>query len=100
MNFFKPNFWDRNKISAFSILLLPISLIVKLLSLFKRYLTKLNHSPIPTICVGNIYLGGTGKTPLCVEIFSILKTLNMNPAFIRKKYDSHQDEVDLQKQIG
>ena len=24
----------------------------------------------------------------------------MNPAFIRKQYDSFQDEVDLQKQIG
>ena len=36
--------------------------------------------------VGNIYLGGTGKTPLSIEIFSILKNLNMNPVFIRKKY--------------
>tara|TARA_Y100000590_G_scaffold276707_1_gene310699 strand:+ start:4251 stop:5180 length:930 start_codon:yes stop_codon:yes gene_type:complete len=100
MNFFKPNFWDRNEISFFSILLFPISLLVKLLSLFKRYLTKINQSPIPIICVGNIYLGGTGKTPLCIEIFSILKNLNMNPAFIRKKYDSHKDEASLQKQIG
>ena len=50
--------------------------------------------------MGNIYLGGTGKTPLCVEIFSILKNLNMNPVFIRKKYNSFRDEVDLQKQVG
>ncbi|RZO49153.1 MAG: tetraacyldisaccharide 4'-kinase [Candidatus Pelagibacterales bacterium] len=100
MNFFKPKFWDRNKISISSILLFPISLLIKLLSLFKRTLTKTNSSSIPTICVGNIYLGGTGKTPLCIEIFSILKDLNMNPAFIRKKYASQQDEVNLQKKIG
>ena len=55
---------------------------------------------IEFICVGNIYLGGTGKTPLCVEIFSILKDLNMNPAFIRKQYASYQDEFELEKQIG
>jgi len=100
MNFFKPKIWDKNKISFFSIVLFPISLLIKLLILFKRYLTKTNQSSIPIICVGNIYLGGTGKTPLCIEIFSILKNLNMNPAFIRKKYDSFQDEVDLQKKVG
>ena len=100
MNFFKPKFWDKNQISFFSVLLFPISLLIKVLNFFKRFLTKTNQSSIPIICVGNIYLGGTGKTPLCIEIFSILKNLNMNPAFIRKKYDSFQDEVDLQKKVG
>jgi tetraacyldisaccharide 4'-kinase len=100
MNFFKPKFWDKNKISFFSILLFPVSLLIKVLSLFKRFLIKTNQSSIPIICVGNIYLGGTGKTPLCIEIFSILKNLNMNPVFVRKKYDSFQDEADLQKQVG
>ena len=100
MNFFKPKFWDKNKISFFSVLLFPVSLLIKVLSLFKRVLIKTNQSSIPIICVGNIYLGGTGKTPLCIEIFSILKNLNMNPAFIRKKYDTFQDEVNLQKQMG
>ena len=100
MNFFKPKFWDKNKISFFSILLFPISLLIKVLNLFKRFVIKTNQSSIPIICVGNIYLGGTGKTPLCIEIFSILKNLNMNPVFVRKKYDSFQDEVDLQKQVG
>jgi len=100
MNFFKPKFWDKNKISFFSVLLFPISLLIKVLSLFKRFLIKTNQSSIPIICVGNIYLGGTGKTPLCIEIFLILKNLNMNPVFVRKKYDSFHDEADLQKQVG
>jgi len=100
MNFFKPKFWDKNKISFFSVLLFPVSLLIKVLSLFKRFVTTTNQSSIPIICVGNIYLGGTGKTPLCIEIFSILKNLNMNPVFVRKKHDSFQDEVDLQKQVG
>jgi len=85
MNFFKPKFWDKNQISFFSVLLFPISLLIKVLNFFKRFLTKTNQSSIPIICVGNIYLGGTGKTPLCIEIFLILKDLNMNPVFIRKK---------------
>ena len=100
MSFFKPKFWDQNEISPLSILLFPISLLIKLLSFIKHLLTKSSQSSIPVICVGNIYLGGTGKTPLCIEIFSILKNLNMNPAFIRKQYDLFQDEADLQKSIG
>ena len=100
MIFFKPKFWDKNKISFFSILLFPISLFVKLLFFLKRSITDTYQCSIPVICVGNIYLGGTGKTPLCIEIFSILKNLNMNPVFVRKKYDSFQDEADLQKHKG
>ena len=85
MNFFKPKFWDKNKVSFFSILLYPITILIKFLIFLKIILTKTHDSPIPIICIGNIYLGGTGKTPLCIEIFSILKNLNMNPAFVRKR---------------
>ena len=100
MNLLKPKFWDKNKISFFAVLLLPITLLIKFLAFFKNLLTKKYKSSIPIICIGNIYLGGTGKTPLCIEIFSILKDLNMNPAFIRKQYAHFQDEADLQKRIG
>ena len=100
MKFFKPKFWDKNQISFFSILLFPIVLLIKLAIFFRKILTKKYQPSIPIICVGNIYLGGTGKTPLCIELFSILKNLNKNPAFIRKKYKSFQDEINLLKQIG
>jgi len=100
MNLFKPKFWDKNQISFLSVVLFPITLLIKFLVFFKALLTKKYESPIPIICVGNIYLGGTGKTPLCIEIFSILKNLNMNPAFIRKQYAHFQDETNLQKSIG
>jgi len=100
MNFFKPNFWDKNKISFLSILFFPISLLVKLSIFINYYLKKTYSFSIPIICVGNIYLGGTGKTPLCIEIFSILKKLNTNPAFIRKQYSSFQDELDMLKKSG
>jgi len=100
MKFLKPKFWDKKQISLFSILLFPIALFIKLLIFFKRFFTKNHRCSIPVICVGNIYLGGTGKTPLCIELFSILKSLNRSPVFIRKKYESFQDEINLLKQIG
>ncbi len=100
MKFLKPKFWDKKQISLFSILLFPIALFIKLLIFFKRFFTKNHRCSIPVICIGNIYLGGTGKTPLCIELFSILKGLKKNPVFIRKKYESFQDEINLLKQIG
>jgi len=100
MNFSKPKFWDKKQLTFLSTLLYPVALLIKLLFFLKKLFTKTHQYSIPIICVGNIYLGGTGKTPLCIEIFSILKNLNMNPSFIRKKYDSFNDEVELQQQIG
>ena len=100
MNFFKPKFWDKNQVSLFSILLLPLSLLIKLLSFFKCFLTKSKKSSIPIICVGNIYLGGTGKTPVCIELNNILKNLNKKTAYVRKKHDVYEDEKNLLEQSG
>ena len=100
MKFLKPRFWDNDQISLYSIFLLPASLLMQIINFVRRLMVKSHKFSIPIICVGNIYLGGTGKTPLCSELFSILKNLNKNAVFIRKKYDSFQDEINLLKQIG
>ena len=59
----KPKFWDQKKPNFFAYLLTPLSKIVTIYSLLKNK-TVLEFPNIRTICVGNIYLGGTGKTPL------------------------------------
>jgi len=100
MKFYKPKFWDKKNFSFLSFLLLPVSYLVIALSSLKKLIAKNKKISLPVICVGNIYIGGTGKTPLTLEIFNILKNLNKNPAFIRKKYQNHKDEVVLQKQFG
>ena len=72
MNFKKPKFWDYKKLSFWSTLLLPLSVIYLLIITLKKILSKFKTYPKnshPIICVGNIYLGGTGKTPLVKEIF-------------------------------
>ena len=96
----KPKFWDKNQISIWSILLMPITIIIILFNYFKfKKYKKLNFS-IPIICVGNIYIGGTGKTPLAIEIYKILKSLNKKPAFIRKFYQNHNDEHSMLRKFG
>ena len=103
MQFKKPLFWDYQKISIWSVLLFPISIIyliiiqvIRVSAIFKTH----EKSPISVICVGNIYLGGTGKTPLVREIFNIIKSLGKNPAFIKKYYSYLSDEIEMLKDTG
>jgi tetraacyldisaccharide 4'-kinase len=100
MKFYKPRFWDRNKFSIWPYVYYPFSVIVNLISLLKFKYSKIEKFNIPIILVGNIYLGGTGKTPLCIEIFQILKLLKLNPAFVKKHREKYADETKLLENIG
>ena len=90
----KPQFWKK-KNNIISLLLLPFSLFIQLLMIIKKRLTIQYSFKIPIICVGNIYLGGTGKTPLSIMIAQELKKLKRNPAIIKKYYSEHFDEHNL-----
>ena len=100
MNFKKPDFWDYKRVSFWSILLFPLSLIFLLISKTIRILKTQKKFPVPVICVGNIYVGGTGKTPLALEIFNIIKSLGKNPGFVKKYYDYLDDEISMLKKAG
>jgi tetraacyldisaccharide 4'-kinase len=80
--------------------LLPISLFYQILISLKKLITIKKKFSIPIICVGNIYIGGTGKTPLAIKIFEILKELNKNPVIIKKNYKNHEDEISLIRNYG
>ena len=100
MNFRKPEFWDDSRLSFWSLILYPFSIIFLLGSLLDRLFKIEKKFPIPIICVGNIYVGGTGKTPLALEIFKIIKSNEKNPGFIKKGYDYLYDEIEMLKKIG
>ena len=100
MNFKKPKFWDQSSISFWSILLFPFSLVFLLTSLIIKIFKTQKKFSIPIICIGNIYVGGTGKTPLTSEIFKILKSSGKNPGFVKKSYSYLSDEITMLKKIG
>ena len=99
MYFKKPKFWDNKNLSIFAIILLPFAQIIRVINFLKSLKTP-NRFRVPVICVGNIYLGGTGKTPLSVEIFEITKSLGKKPAFVKKFYPFVQDEIEILKTKG
>ena len=83
MMMIKPKFWDK-KIGLISILLLPFSLIVLFLIFLKRNFTKNNSFKIPVICIGNIYIGGTGKTPMSIFLSKALVRFGKKTCYYQK----------------
>ena len=99
MKFKKPKFWDIKKPNIYSYILLPIAFLIQVFVYFKKK-TKINDFKIKTICVGNIYVGGTGKTSLCIKINEILKKKNIRSCFIKKFYKDQLDEQKILKKRG
>jgi tetraacyldisaccharide 4'-kinase len=96
MNFKKPRFWDYKKPTVLSYLLLPFTLPLIINNFFLKLKKKDEfNNKITRICVGNIYVGGTGKTPLVIKIFQILNQLNYKTAVIKKFYRNHFDEQKI-----
>ena len=95
MKFKKPKFWDYKKPNIISYLLLPISLLLAILKIvIDALIKKKKYLSIKTICVGNIYLGGTGKTSLSLKINEILGS-KVKSCFIKKYYSNQIDEQKI-----
>ncbi len=95
MKFKKPKFWDLKKPNFLSFLLLPFTIPIKLNNFFLNRKSKAKIEKIKTICVGNIYVGGTGKTPTTIELYNILKELKLRVCVGKKFYPKHSDESML-----
>ncbi len=96
MKLFKPKFWDK-KIGVLAIFFLPFSLVYKIILFLIKNFSTGNEFSIPVICVGNIYLGGTGKTPASIFIAKEFEKRGKKIAIVRKYYESHKDEHNLIK---
>jgi tetraacyldisaccharide 4'-kinase len=95
MKFTKPKFWDFQKPNIYAYLLLPFTLPVRLNNFLSNHKSKIKPNEVKTICVGNIYLGGTGKTPSVIKLFEILKKIELNVVTAKKFYSSQKDEIVL-----
>lgn len=77
--------------SLFVLFLLPVSWLFCLLAIVRRQayrigLRKVYDLPVPVIIVGNISVGGTGKTPLVMWLVTRLKAEGYQPGIISRGY--------------
>ena len=99
MNLKKPKFWDQNKPNILSYILFPIAYLIQFRDFFLK-LSKPKKFQIKTICLGNMYVGGTGKTSLSIAINKILTQKKIKPCFVKKFYENQDDEQKLLNSNG
>ncbi len=93
------SYWD--DYNVVSVALWPLSRLFRLLAWMRRqaYQTGLfqqHRLPVPVIIVGNLSVGGTGKTPLVIWLAAHLKTLGYNPGIIARGYGAQIGNIPRQ----
>lgn len=81
-----------------SIWLVPLSMIYVDVVRLRRFLYRKNlltsvRLPVPVIIVGNITVGGTGKTPLVVWLVAFLRRQGFKPGVISRGYAGDGEQV-------
>jgi tetraacyldisaccharide 4'-kinase len=90
--------WSMNPLA---ILLMPLSLLFYIASGIRRFgyrsgLLRSARLPITTIVVGNITLGGNGKTPVVVALYQLLTQKGFHPAIVTRGYKSgHEKKTQI-----
>ena len=83
--------WYKQTLSLISLLLLPLSWLFYCLVWLRRELYKLSilpsySLPVPVVIVGNITVGGSGKTPLVMSLVRELQQQGWRPGIVTRGY--------------
>lgn len=89
--------WQQRGVWAW--IMVPLSLlfgvILKIRAMRYRYFKRDTDFPIPILIVGNIYIGGTGKTPVVIALVKQLRALGWHPGVISRGYGTHIGDKPL-----
>jgi tetraacyldisaccharide 4'-kinase len=82
-------YWQ--KVTSLALLLYPLSLVFRLAVFGRKMLYRLRilpgtRLPVPVIVVGNISVGGTGKTPLVLWVVALLAQRGLRPGIVSRGY--------------
>lgn len=85
-------------------LLLPLSWFYCLVAIIRRKLYRLNFlhsysSPVPVIVIGNIVVGGSGKTPLLLSLCEYIQKKGFKPGVVSRGYGGSVNGVKQVQQV-
>mgnify|MGYP000011041476 FL=1 len=91
-----PKFWEKRGLKAW--LLWPLSKVFSIATCIRRYLYELKifkseALDVPVIIVGNLRVGGTGKTPSVLAIAKALHNRGFHPGIISRGYKGQHQGV-------
>ena len=94
-----PQFWEKRGPTA--LLLWPLSWVYGLILRIRKLIQDLGlgdcqTAPVPIIIVGNIRVGGTGKTPIVIALAQRLVQLGWRPGIISRGYGSSAQDQPVQ----
>lgn len=81
----------QNKNAFYYLILIPLSWLFSFIASLRRFsyqvgLLKSHQLPVPVIIVGNINMGGSGKTPVVIWLVEQLKKEGYSPGVISRGY--------------
>ncbi len=95
MNFLTKAWYSKNPL-LYS--LVPFSLLYCLGAKLKKFCysagwKKISHFPVPIIVVGNITVGGTGKTPLIIALAQFFSAQGFKPGIVSRGYGGRANKT-------
>jgi tetraacyldisaccharide 4'-kinase len=81
---FRPDFWERPSLAAS--LLAPAGQAYAAAAALRRALATPYRAPVPVICVGNLVVGGAGKTPVVESLARLLRARGQIPHILSRGY--------------
>lgn len=90
--------WYQYSLTLTTILLLPLSWIFRVVVALRYFLyrcgiKKIVRFPVPIIVIGNITVGGTGKTPLVIWLADFLKSRGYTPGIVSRGIGGKQQRT-------
>tara|TARA_R110000868_G_scaffold8205_3_gene42594 strand:- start:180200 stop:181177 length:978 start_codon:yes stop_codon:yes gene_type:complete len=87
--------WYRT--NSLTVLLIPLSWLFYIVILLRRFcyrisLCRSQSFPVPIIVIGNITVGGTGKTPMIIALANHLQQQGFKPAIVSRGYGGHNQK--------
>jgi len=104
-----PSFWYEKQHNRCARFLTPLSWVYAFFAKLYQRQRRTYYAALPVICVGNITVGGSGKTPSCLALVEVLKTNGVfkNPFIVTRGYGgeitqaTHVDsEIHTYKEVG